>query len=80
MKIMSWSIQIMEHNEKSAKRKSHSLSASIKNIEISYTISLSAHLEGLDQKEAYIPKRSKQQEIIKIRDEINQVEIKELYK
>ena len=53
------------------------LSASIKKVERSYTISLAAHLEALDQKEVNIPKRSRQPEIIKLRDEIKQVEIKE---
>ena len=55
-------------------------SSSIKKIERSYTISLAAHVEPLGQKEANIPKRSRQQEIIKFRDEINQVETEELYK
>jgi hypothetical protein len=41
-----------------------------------HTSSLTAHLKALDQKEANSPKRSRRQEIIKLRDEINQVEMK----
>jgi hypothetical protein len=41
---------------------------------------LTAHLKALEQKEANSPKRSRQQEIIKLRAEINQVETKELFK
>jgi hypothetical protein len=41
---------------------------------------LAAHLKALEQKEAYSPKRSRGQEKIKLRAEINQVETKELYK
>jgi hypothetical protein len=37
---------------------------------------LTAHLKALEQKEANSPKRSRWQEIIKLRAEINQVEIK----
>ena len=44
------------------------LSASIKKVERSYTISLRGHLKAIDQKEANILKRSKQQEIIKLMD------------
>jgi hypothetical protein len=36
--------------------------------------SLTTHLNALEQKEANSPKRSRQQEIIKLRGEINQVE------
>jgi hypothetical protein len=58
------------------------LSASIKQLEIAYTTSLIAHLKALEQKEANKPKRSRWQEIIKLRAEINQVEqrTKKLYK
>ena len=52
------------------------MSASIKKVERSYALSLAAHLNALDQNEANISKRSRQQEIIKLRDEINQVEKK----
>lgn len=37
---------------------------------------MTAHLKALEQKETNSPKRSRQQEIIKLRAEINQVEIK----
>jgi hypothetical protein len=35
---------------------------------------LTAHLKALEQKEANTPKRSRQQEMIKLRSEINQTE------
>jgi hypothetical protein len=47
------------------------LSASKKKIERAYTNSLTACLEALELKEANSPKRSRQQEIIKLRAEIN---------
>jgi hypothetical protein len=50
------------------------LSASKNKLERAYTSSLTAHLKVLEQKEANSPKRSRQQEIIKLRDEIKQVE------
>jgi hypothetical protein len=37
---------------------------------------LTAHLKALEQKEANLPKSSRQQEIIKLRAEFNQVEKK----
>jgi hypothetical protein len=40
------------------------------------TRSLAAHLKALEQKETNSPKRSRLQEIIKLRAEINQVETK----
>jgi hypothetical protein len=52
------------------------LSASKKKLKRAYTSSLTAHLKALEQKEANIPKRSRWQEIIKLRAEINQVETK----
>ena len=42
--------------------------------------SLTAHLKALEEKEADSGKKSKWQEIIKLRAEINQVDTKELYK
>ena len=51
-------------------------SASKKKLENAHTNSLIAHLKALEQKEANPPKRSRQQEIIKLRAEINQVETK----
>ena len=50
------------------------LSASKKKLERTHIISLTTHLKALEQKEANSPKRSRQQEIIKLRGEINQVE------
>jgi hypothetical protein len=52
------------------------LIVSKKKPERAYTNSLTAHLEALELKEANSPKRSRQQEIIKLRAEINQVETK----
>jgi hypothetical protein len=49
------------------------LSAAKKKLERAYTSSLTAHLKALEQKVANSPKRSRQQEIIKLRAEINQV-------
>jgi hypothetical protein len=50
------------------------LSASKKKLERAHTSSLTTHLQALEQKEANSPKRSRRQEIIKLRGEINQVE------
>jgi hypothetical protein len=47
-----------------------------KNDVLSYTSSLTAHLEALELKETNLPKRSRWQEIIKLKAEINQVETK----
>jgi hypothetical protein len=55
------------------------LGASKKKLERAHTSSLTAHLEALEQKEANSLKKSRQQEIIKLRAEINQLETK-LYK
>jgi hypothetical protein len=52
------------------------LSASKKNLERAYTNSLTVHVKSLEQKEANIPKRSRHQEIIKLRAEISQIERK----
>ena len=52
------------------------LSTSKKKLERAYTSSLTAHLEALELKEANSPKRSRQQEIIKLRAKIKQVETK----
>ena len=62
------------------RRKFIALSALLKKLERSYTNNLTAHLKALEQKEANILKRSIKQEIIKLRDEINQVETITLYK
>ena len=50
------------------------LSASQKKLERAHTDSLTTHLKALEQKEVNSPKRSRWQEIIKLRGEINQVE------
>jgi hypothetical protein len=52
------------------------LSASKNKLERTYTSSLTAQLKTLEEKEANSPNRSTQQEIIKLRAEINQVETK----
>jgi hypothetical protein len=52
------------------------LSASKKKQERAYTSTLTAQLKALEQKEANSPKRSRRQEIIKLKGEINQVETK----
>jgi hypothetical protein len=52
------------------------LSASKKNLERDDISSLTAHLKALEQKEANSPKRSRCQEIIKLRAEINQIKTK----
>ena len=49
------------------------LSASKKKVERAHTTSLTTHLKVLEQKEANSPKRSRPQEIINLRGEINQV-------
>jgi hypothetical protein len=50
------------------------VSGSKKKLERTHTSSLTTHLKALEQKEANSPKRSRWQEIIKLRGEINQVE------
>ena len=50
------------------------LSASKKKQERAHISSLTTHLKALEQKKANSPKRSRRQEIIKLRGEINQVE------
>ena len=50
--------------------------AFIKKLERSYTSNLTAHLRALEQKEKNPSKRSRQQEIVKLRAEINQIETK----
>ena len=47
------------------------LSASQKKLERAYTSSLTAHLKSLGQKYANTPKRSREQEIIKLRAKVN---------
>ena len=50
------------------------LRASKMKLERAYTCSLKIHLKALEQKETNWPKRSRRQEIIKLKGEINQVE------
>jgi hypothetical protein len=52
------------------------LSASKKNLERPYTSSLTAYLKSSRKREANLPKRSRRQEIIKLKTEINQIETK----
>jgi hypothetical protein len=53
------------------------LSASKMKLERAYTSSLTAHLKARGQKEANTPKRNRQQELIKLRAEINRMEQRE---
>jgi hypothetical protein len=52
------------------------LSSSKKKLERVYTSSLTAHLKTLEEKEANTSKRSRWQEIIKLRAKINQIKTK----
>jgi hypothetical protein len=54
--------------------KLRALSASKMKLERTYTSCLTAHFKTLEQKEANTQKRHRQQEIIKLRAEINQIE------
>ena len=49
------------------------LSTTKKKLKRAYTSSLTAHVKALEQKEADTHKRSRWQEIIKLRAEINQI-------
>jgi hypothetical protein len=51
-------------------------SALVKKVERSYTNNLTAHLRALEQKEANSTKRSRRQEIVKLRAKINQIQSK----
>ena len=66
----------MGHNESRVRGKLIALCASQKKAERAYSSSLTAHLKALEQKEGNTPKRSRQQEIFKLRAETNQVETK----
>ena len=52
------------------------LSAPQKKLKRAYTSSLTAHIKALERKGANSPKRSRRQEIIKLRVEIDEVETK----
>jgi hypothetical protein len=58
------------------KEKLIALSAFKMKLERAYTSILTAHLEALELKEANSPQKSRWQEIIQLRAEINQVETK----
>jgi hypothetical protein len=64
----------MRHNESISKRETQNSGASKKELEREHTSSLATHLKSLEKKDANSPKRSRLQEIIKLRGEINQVE------
>jgi len=66
----------MGNNESTAKRKTHSLECLKKKQERAYISSLMKHLSALEQKEANTPRKSRRQEIIKLRTQMNQVETK----
>ena len=66
----------MGHNEAVQRGKIIALNASKMKLEREYSSSLTAHLKVLEQKEANTPKRRRQQRILNLRDEINQVETK----
>ena len=65
----------MGHNESSAKRKTHN-SECLQKENRAYSSSLITHLKALEEKEANTLKRSRRQEITKLRAKINQVETK----
>jgi hypothetical protein len=69
----------MGHNESSAKKKIHNSECLPKETGEKYTSSLTVQLKAVQQNEANAPKRSRLQEIIKLRAEINQVETKKNY-
>jgi hypothetical protein len=68
----------MGHNENRLKTNLIALSASKKKLERAYTSSLTAHLKALEKMKANSPKRSRRQEIIKLRTEFNEVETKSI--
>jgi hypothetical protein len=76
MKILTHHTQTCENNESSAKRKIQSTECPGKQIGEILHLQLKAHGRALEQKEANSPKRSRRQEIVKLRAEINQMETK----
>jgi hypothetical protein len=58
------------------KEKFIALNASIKKLERPHTSDLTAHLRALEEKAINTPKRSRWQEIIKLKAEINQLKTK----
>jgi hypothetical protein len=69
----------MGHNESTSRGKLIALSDSKQKPERAHTSSLITHLKALEQKEANSPKRSRLQEIIKLRGEITQVETRRTF-
>ena len=63
----------MGHNESTSKGNLIILRASKKKLERAHISNLTIHLKALEQKEANSPKKSRWQEIIKLRGETNQV-------
>jgi len=71
----------MGHNESCTKRKTHSTECLQKETGESIYLQLDSTHKTLEEKKAKKHKRSRRQEIIKLRAEINQVETKKgLYK
>ena len=66
--------KLMVHFESSGRGKFIALSAYIKNLEKSHTSDITACLKALEQEGANLPRRSRCQEIIKLRAEINKIE------
>ena len=58
------------------RRKFIALNAYIKKLEIFHTSELTEHLKTLEQKEANSPKRTRREEIMKLRTEINKIKTK----
>ena len=74
MKINHNIPKTMGHNRSISKRETHNSECLQEETRESTHSSLTTHLKALEQKEANSPKRSRRQEIIKLRGEINQVE------
>ena len=70
----------MGHYESSAKRKIYSTKCLHKEVEKFHTSDLAVHLKTLEQKETDSPRRSRWQEIIKLRAEMNKIKTKRTMK
>lgn len=68
----------MEHNKSSAKRKFIALRAFIRKLENSHTSNVTVDLQTQEQRETDRTKRSKWQEIIKLRAEMTELETKRM--
>jgi hypothetical protein len=64
----------MGHTKSILREKLIAMSASKKKLDRTHTSSLTTYLKALEQRETNSPKRNRQQEIIKLRGEIIQVE------